>query len=68
MKWIIRHDTDGMYVVSSRFCVYNKVFARRFSTRKQAEAYMTSSGFDRTEYSAEELRTETDFKKSNINK
>ena len=55
MKWIIRHIHSGMYAVSPRFFVYNEKFARRFSTKKQAEAYMTSSGFDRTKYIAEEL-------------
>ena len=30
---------DVMRVVSARFCVYNKEFARRFNIRKQAEAY-----------------------------
>ncbi len=38
---------DVMRVVSARFCVYNKEFARRFNIRKQAEAYMTASGFGR---------------------
>ena len=50
---------DGMYAVSPRFFVYNKVFARRFSTRKQAEAYMISSGFDKRAYTACELEGET---------
>ena len=69
MKWIIRNIPKEMFVVSPRFSVYNKLFARRFNTRKQAEAYMTSSGFDRTAYIAEELQVETDdLKHSNINK
>lgn len=63
MKWIIRYIPDGMYVVSKRLLIHNKHFARRFNTRKQAEAYMTSSCFDRTNYKSEELQVET--KKSN---
>ncbi|WP_295075167.1 hypothetical protein [Ruminococcus sp.] len=59
MKWIIRHIPDGMYVVSGRLLIYNSKFACRFSTKKQADAYMTSSGFDRTAYIAEELQVET---------
>ena len=59
MKWVIRHIPDGMYVVSRRLLIYNNKFARRFSTRKQADAYMTSSGFDKTAYIAEELQVET---------
>ena len=69
MNWIIRHIPKEMFVVSPRFSVYNKLFARRFNTKKQAEAYMTSSGFDRMAYIAEELQVETDdLKHSNINK
>ena len=60
MDWIIRHIPKEMFVVSPRFSVYNKLFARRFKTKKQAEAYMTSSGFDRSAYIAEELQVETD--------
>ena len=48
-----------MYAVSPRFFVYNKVFARRFGTKKMAEAYMTSSGFDRKKYITEKLHEET---------
>ena len=56
-----------MYVVSKRLLIHNKFFARRFNTRKQAEAYMTSSGFDRNNYSSEELKIETEKKQqSNI--
>ena len=69
MKWIIRHIPKEMFVVSPRFSVYNKLFARRFNSKKQAEAYMTSSGFDRTAYIAEELQVETDdLKRRNIKK
>ena len=69
MKWVIRHISDGMYAVSPRFFVYSIRFARRFSTRKQAEAYMTSSDFDKTSYIAEEYQDETDdLNKSNIKK
>ncbi|MBR5682349.1 MAG: hypothetical protein IKW96_03570 [Ruminococcus sp.] len=68
MKWVIRHIPEEMFVVSPRFSVYNSKFARRFRTKKQAEAYMTSSGFDRKDYSAEELQVETDdLKRSNTN-
>lgn len=59
MKWIIRHICSDMYAVSPRFLVYNEKFARRFSTKKQAEAYMTSSGFDKIKYIAEELHDKT---------
>ena len=69
MKWIIRHIPKEMFVVSPRFSVYNKLFARRFNSKKQAEAYITSSGFDRTAYIAEELQVETDdLKRRNIKK
>ncbi|WP_455529883.1 hypothetical protein [Ruminococcus sp.] len=69
MKWIIRHIPKEMFVVSTRFSVYKMLFARRFNTKNQAEAYMTSSGFDRTAYIAEELQVETDdLKHSNIKK
>lgn len=60
MKWVIRHIPDGMYAVSPRLLVYNKEFARRFSTRKQANAYIASSGFDPAEYIVEELLSEAD--------
>lgn len=59
MKWIIKHISSEMYAVSPRFFVYRREFARRFNTKKQAEAYMTSSGFSKSEYSAEELVGET---------
>ncbi len=51
--------SDGMYAVSSRFFVFNKLYARRFNTRKQAEAYMISSGFEKRAYTACELEVET---------
>ena len=51
--------SDGMYAVSPRFFVFNKLFARRFKTKKQAEAYMISSGFDRRAYTVCELEVET---------
>ena len=60
VKWTIRHIIDGMYTVSPRFSVYSRKFARRFSSRKQAEAYIISSGFDKTEYIAEEFHDETE--------
>jgi len=59
VKWIIRQLSSDMYAVSPRFFVYNKVFARRFGSKKMAEAYMTSSGFDRRKYIAEVLHEET---------
>ncbi|WP_173459986.1 hypothetical protein [Ruminococcus flavefaciens] len=60
MKWVIRRISDNMYAVSHRFFVYQQTFARRFRTRKQAEAYMISAGFDRCHYNAEVLQVETD--------
>lgn len=59
-----------MYAVSPRFFVYRREFARRFSTKKQAEAYMLSAGFKRSGYAAEELGDETECVAdiSNINK
>ena len=60
MQWVIRRISDNMYVVSHRFFVYQQTFARRFRTRKQAEAYMISSGFDRCHYIAEVLQFEND--------
>ncbi|WP_028517372.1 hypothetical protein [Ruminococcus flavefaciens] len=57
MKWVIKHITDGMYAVSPRFFVYHAEFARRFTTRKLAEAYMVSSGFDKKKFRAEVLET-----------
>lgn len=63
MKWVIKHIPDGMYAVSPRLLVYNKEFARRFSTRKQANAYIASSGFGRAEYAAEEFFSEADTAK-----
>ncbi|MBQ6169288.1 MAG: hypothetical protein IJK30_04960 [Ruminococcus sp.] len=59
MKWVIMRISDGMYAVSPRFFVFNKLFARRFNTKKQAEAYMISSGFDRRAYTVCELEVET---------
>lgn len=59
MKWIIKRLGDGMFAVSPRVFVFNKVFARRFNSRKQAEAYMISSGFDKRAYIACELEVET---------
>ena len=48
-----------MFAVSPRVFVFNKAFARRFNSRKQAEAYMISSGFDKRAYTACELEVET---------
>ncbi len=62
MKWIIKHLTDGTYVVSSRFFVYHAEFARRFASKKQADAYIASSGFDRGRFIAAVLQGETDKK------
>lgn len=58
MKWVIKHIPDGMYAVSPRLLVYNMEFARRFSTKKQANAYIASSGFDPAEYAPQELLAE----------
>ncbi|WP_074718630.1 hypothetical protein [Ruminococcus flavefaciens] len=55
MKWVIKHISDGMYAVSPRFFVYRAEYARRFTTRKVAEAYMVSSGFDKKKFKAELL-------------
>ncbi|MDD7517186.1 hypothetical protein [Ruminococcus flavefaciens] len=55
MKWVIRRIQNEMYVVSPRLFVINKKFARRFSTRKQAEAYMISCSFNKKQYIAEEI-------------
>ncbi|SHM33001.1 hypothetical protein [Ruminococcus flavefaciens] len=55
MKWVIRHITDDMYAVSPRFFVYHAEFARRFTTRKLAVAYIVSSGFDKKKFKAEVL-------------
>lgn len=60
MKWVIRHISSGMYAVSPRFFVYRREFARRFNTKKQAEAYMTSSGFSKSDHAVEELVGETE--------
>ena len=54
-------------MISKRQMIHKKFFARRFNTGKQAEAYMTSSGVDRNNYSSEELKIETEKKQqSNI--
>lgn len=58
MKWIIRCISDNTYAVSRRFFVYSVEFARRFNSRKIAEAYMRSAGFDKKKYTAEELPTQ----------
>lgn len=38
-----------------RFFVYRAEYARRFNTRKVAEAYIVSSGFDKKKVKAELL-------------
>lgn len=59
MQWVIKRLSDGMYAVSHRFFVYEIKFARRFKTKKQAYAYMTSSGFSKSSHAVEELAGET---------
>ena len=49
-----------MYIASPRLRVFSRDYARRFSSKKQAEAYIISSGFDRMKFNAEELRIEPD--------
>ncbi len=58
MKWVIKHITDGMYAVTPRFFVYHAEFAL-FTTRKLAEAYMISSGFDKKKFRAEVFETDS---------
>lgn len=61
MKWVIRSISEGMYMASPRLRVFSSLFARRFSSKKQAEAYILASGLDRKKYIAEELHIESDF-------
>jgi len=44
-----------MYVASPRLLVYDKQFAHRFSTRKQAEAYIFCCDFKKQLLIAEEI-------------
>ena len=60
MQWVIKRLSDGMYAASYRFFVYDIRFARRFNTKKQAYAYMTSSGFSKSSHAVEELIGETE--------
>jgi hypothetical protein len=64
---VIKRLPDGMYAVSHRFFVYEIKFARRFKTKKQAYAYMTSSGFSKSSHAVEELTGETGFVAKNSN-
>ncbi|MCR4638336.1 hypothetical protein [Ruminococcus sp.] len=60
MQWVIKRSTDGLYAVSRRLFIHSNVFARRFKTKKQAEAYITTAGFDKGIHTAVELRVQTD--------
>ena len=60
MQWVIKRSTDDLYAVSRRLFVHSNVFAQRFNTKKQAEAYITSAGFDRGIHTAVELQVQAD--------
>ena len=55
MSWIIRHIPDGMYVYSADVKVQEKAFARRFSSARQAKAFMKTADLSADSFSIYEL-------------
>lgn len=45
MKWIIRHEPSGRYIVSKRLTVRKQEFARKFNSEKQAKIFVNGSLF-----------------------
>ena len=43
MSFVIKYLPDGMYVYSQDVKVYEKVFGRRFSSVKQAKAFLRTT-------------------------
>lgn len=58
MSFIIKRLSDGMYIYSADTAVHEKVFGRRFSSEKQAKAFMRTAAFDSEGYSICELTDE----------
>ena len=54
MNWIIK-KADGKYVYTAGLSVVEKVFARRFSSAKQAGAYILSAFDKKDDLTVEEL-------------
>lgn len=55
MSFIIKHIPDGMYVYSADVKVKEKAFARRFSSAKQAKAFMRTADLKADSFSIYEL-------------
>jgi len=50
MSFIIKYIPSGMYICSHNLMVFEKVFARRFSSEKQAKAYIRSGHWESSKY------------------
>ena len=55
MSWIIKRIADGKYIYSVNVGIEEKILARRFSSRKQACAYLRRLGNVSDGYTVEEL-------------
>ncbi len=50
MKWVIKSKTEEKYIATGRITVEHSIFARKFNSRKQANAFLRGSGFDKNDY------------------
>jgi ribulose kinase len=48
-KWVIKYNPTSRYVSSKNVLVRAKELSRRFSSVKQAKAYIKSCGYDKTQ-------------------
>lgn len=50
MRWVIKHSASRCYVCSTKVCVKNCEFARKFNSVRQARIYLRKSIFPKEEF------------------
>lgn len=55
MKWVIKSKAEEKYIATGKITVEHSIFARKFNSRKQANAFLRGSGYNKKEYALYEF-------------